>query len=242
MFRVEAITSPVQHVDLIPDVPNKLSKAPRGLTSSRLFGAKQPPTRRLTARLLLGTPVVSQLTQSVVGDDRDLAAFIKNKARKHDFYLVLLAPTFVAKKNEPVLEAEISVLFTAASGKDPIAWSMEPLKAATYEELSDTGGLNASLNFVLSKVGSKTSSTRKTRKERVFIEGLGLLTSGPQWRFWRTSEAEIRGSIPLRLVVQSDAKARWQGRLSITAQVQRHHGRIIPYRADESAEPMTFSS
>jgi hypothetical protein len=227
MITISLPDSPLIDVVLQPE--NRVEK---GLTAA--------PHSPLENQVSLGTPIVIALTPERVGEDRDLAEFVKAEAATFRYYLVHMACTFNPSDDAPFVKAWYQVNLSRQDGATdalPIAWSMEPDRQQEKVDISS----NAELGFDLKLLSGKIKDPATVVKE-TSLQALYELQPTPTWEFTQTSLDPIKGNYRLRMVVRAPKDVASTGTIGLTATVQKKHLGIFPYHAEfPPVLPQTFT-
>lgn len=194
------------------------------------------PGDRLVRRVSIGRSDAVRLTPGHVGVTPELAAFLGSESVRHIFFLVSLTCSF-RPADAPIVEAVLGVSLRRSDTQPqplPIAWSLEPLKAATRVKYGRTTSLTAKATFLPQALGfdAEREGGVEWEKEEWFVVAAGEGEPDAEWHFRATRAADLVGVQRLALVARVPAGTAATGLVGLSAKVR--HGRlgILHYRAD----------
>jgi hypothetical protein len=177
----------------------------------------------------ISQPAVIPLTEALIGDDKELAAFWAAEKNKYRYDYVALACSFGPAADQPFTRAWVEVgLTSGGAGEKPIAWSMAPREVIDATKVTQTGKIGAKLEFLSGEVQEQTERQAKEWFLRAFRERTGQ----PYWEFRHTVQSPIAGSWQLHLVVRSPTGSVGEGRMTLRAVVARRT--FLIFRKDQS--------
>jgi hypothetical protein len=160
-----------------------------------------PRTPSLTGRIALGGPFAVPVTPEYVAGDADLRAFVEQESAHSTFHLVHMSVSFAAEPSAPQLETTTLYLRLgcAAGLREPVAWSMTPLRAADATQVERRVKLGPQLKLI----DAEFEQTVSRQRDEIFLQAQRELRSDPAWEFRRTKNSPLYGSHRLIMVVRA---------------------------------------
>ena len=200
---------------------------------ARKSGPKQVPP--LGRRVLVGTPLPSQLNKKMVGDDPDLMGFLNREKDRFKYYLVYLTVSLHPEKNEAFKMVTLNVTLDSGATQgspQPIAWSMEPMHDMDVEKRTDSTKLSGNASLISAEIGGGVEIAVKNE----FVTPFGLQTPTPYWVFTPTSARRIFGAYQCKLIVRAPATVPTQGEVTIDVSLERTAYWVFTYRSEYTKE------
>jgi hypothetical protein len=193
-------------------------------------GVPETNLGRLDGWLKIGVPWCTPLTQTIAGNDPELLRYITSRNSQHRFALVAFSCTFNPQGDAEFVKAWVEVQLSrddGSSGPQPVAYSMQPLKGDTPQQLSRTVKIGSDLKIL--QQGAEVQLTQNV--ENLFIEALYEGQSNPAWELSRTPAASIKGVQRFSMVVQQPNQAPSSGSVTISASVEKKRFGVFTYKA-----------
>jgi hypothetical protein len=217
----------------LPPLPGQPLRFTVGEPTVRTGDPDGEDTVELDGRISLGGPVATHLTAKDVADDADLRLFVEREAAEAVYHRAHMYLTFEpAAASAPRLEStSVDIRLTATgAARQPVAWSMAPLRVADTTQVTTSLSLGPELKlFEVAATAGSVQRTRTEERDEIFLEALRPLRANPSWLFLRTDRRELRGAHLLVMVVRAPVGTPTEMAVRVTGTAR--HRRLFSYWA-----------
>lgn len=195
----------------------------------------------LPRRLTIGEPAFFAVQPKAIDDGTLLGEFIRAEAPTSSFYILDLVVTVRPDKGESFQELGVGVRLSSMepAEKQPIAWSLAPLRSSTPIPLRRTVGLTFKAILVEPRVEQQTEEIR----EDSFVVAFGLRENVFDWRYTPSKQQPLIGTQQMQAVIKAPAGVTVRADIVVGASLSlpRSGFRSRNYRADLPAQLKTVS-
>jgi hypothetical protein len=185
----------------------------------------------------ISKPAVIPLTEALINDDKELAAFWAAEKSNYRYDYVALACSFKPAEGQPFSKAWVEVNLKGAEDDDkPIAWSMFPREITDTAKFTQTGKIGSKFELLSGEVQEQIERSVRDWFLRAFRER----TDRPYWEFRTTTQSPLVGSWQLHLVIRTPRTATVDGKITLRAVVEART--FLIFRKDQPfGEPSSLT-
>lgn len=187
----------------------------------------------------LSAPFVLPLTQELVADDKELAAFWA--AEKDQFrYDYMTVRVGLSPNGAVIQKAWVEVLMDPGDGGGAasIAWSMSPDLVAEEQTVTEKASIKGDFKLI----GGEAEVSREQQVQRWVVRSRLVNPAAPYWEFSATGNTPLDGDYKLHMVVRTPVAQAGGG--TVTARVQIAGRSYMLFRREAPSEKrvgVTFS-
>lgn len=176
-----------------------------------------------TGFIEITNPLVTPVTEKLVANDAELAAFWEAEKRTYRYDYVSFRFTLNPAAGEPFEKAWVELRLEPLQDGGPIVYSMAPDQVVDITKISESAKIGTEFKFIKAEMGAKVDADVKDYVLRAWREH----TAEPYWTFGKTKSTELMGTFRLHLITRTPAKLSATGRISARAVVQKRTFLII---------------